>query len=109
MPLIVRIIQPIMWVIGLAVPIIAFGMIFSPKLRAKFMSHQLKASKYMMEQNEELLKELSTKSANLSKEGIKIKAGAVKEGFSVDSIYCKHCGISIDSESKFCKACGKRQ
>ena len=45
MPLIVRIIQPIMWIIGLAVPIFAFAMIFSPKLRAKFMSHQLKASK----------------------------------------------------------------
>ena len=109
MPLIVRIIQPIMWIIGLVAPIFGFAMIFSPKLRAKFMSHQLKASKYMMEENEELLKELSTKSANLSKDGIKIKAGAFKEGFSVGSIYCKHCGFAIDSDSKFCKACGKRQ
>ena len=99
----------IIFISVLVMQIFVLVIFFTPKLRAKFMSHQLKASKYMMEQNEELLKELSTKSANLSKEGIKIKAGAVKEGFSVDSIYCKHCGFAIDSDSKFCKACGKRQ
>lgn len=99
----------IIFISVLIMQIFVLVIFFNPKLRAKFMSHQLKASKYMMEENEELLKELSTKSANLSKDGIKIKAGAVKEGFSVGSIYCKHCGFAIDSDSKFCKACGKRQ
>ena len=99
----------IIFISVLIMQIFVLVIFFNPKLRAKFMGHQLKSTKYMMEQNEELLKELSTKSANLSKDGIKIKAGAVKEGFSVDSIYCKHCGFTIDSDSKFCKACGKRQ
>ena len=45
-----------------------------------------------------------------SDEGIKIKAGAVKEGFTGgDTMYCKHCGTSIDSDSRFCKSCGKAQ
>ena len=24
-------------------------------------------------------------------------------------VYCKHCGASIDSDSTFCKACGRKQ
>ena len=99
----------IIFISVLIMQIFVLVIFFTPKLRAKFMGHQLKSAKYMMEQNEELLKELSTKSANLSKDGIKIKAEAIKEGFSMDSIYCKHCGFAIDSDSKFCKACGKRQ
>ena len=109
LPLIVRIIQPIMWVIGLAAPIFGFAMIFSPKLRAKFMGHQLKSTKYMLDQNEELLKELNTKSANVSKEGIEIKARAMKNGFGPATNYCSSCGERIDTNSKFCKYCGEKQ
>ena len=26
-----------------------------------------------------------------------------------NKVYCKHCGASIDADSKFCKICGKEQ
>lgn len=107
----------------------------SPKLRGKLMSRQIKATKYMMEdakddlneigtiagdiqaqtrknildQNEEVLREVEKRSANIEKEGIKIKMRAMKDGFSKNTVYCKHCGASIDEDSKFCKYCGKEQ
>ncbi len=67
----------------------------------------LKHTKDIVDSNEELLKELSTKSANISKDAIEIKARAVKSGFTTGEMFCKHCGTSIDSDSKFCKSCGK--
>ena len=40
-------------------------------------------------------------------------AKAIKEGFSEmendPQMYCKHCGKSIDADSKFCNHCGKEQ
>ena len=84
-------------------------MIVSPKFRAKFMAHQIKAQKYMLEENEEMLKDINRKTANISKDGVEITARAVKKGFSGETNYCKHCGNSIDADSKFCKVCGKEQ
>lgn len=109
MPFIMKVIVSIITVIVLTIPILVFGMIFSPKLRAKFMNYQLKSSKYVMDENEELLKELNKKGANISREGIKISASAVKEGFSQDTCYCSSCGKSIDANSRFCKYCGEEQ
>lgn len=108
---------------------------FSPKLRGKFMSRQIKSLKYMVEdskddltdittttsnaaikaqknildQNEDILKDITTRKANISKEGIEITTNAIRKGLTKDSIYCKHCGKLIDSDSKFCKICGKEQ
>ncbi len=107
----------------------------SPKLRGKMMSRQLKATKYMMneakddltemgtivgtinaetkknilDQNEEILKDVEKRQANIEKEGIRIKTRAIKEGLEQNKIYCKHCGTTIDEDSKFCKHCGKEQ
>jgi len=115
--------------------IFTFAMMLSPKLRGKFMSRQLKATKYMMDEskddltdiatiagnvsinsrknildeNEDTLRNMATRSANINKEGIEITARAIKDGLSRNSIYCKHCGHSIDEDSKFCKFCGKEQ
>lgn len=87
-----------------------FGMIFSPKLRSKFMGHQLKMQKKMLDDNAELIEEVSTKSAQLGRKSVKTTASAVKEGFTEgDDVYCKHCGESIDNDSTFCKKCGKKQ
>ena len=36
-------------------------------------------------------------------------ARAIKDGFMDKQIYCKHCGASIDEDSRFCKKCGKEQ
>ena len=113
-----------------------FGMIFSPKLRSKFMGHQLKMQKKMLEdnkdviqdigkltggigvqttkgiidENEEDLKNIATKGADVTKDAITTTVKAIKEGLSdSDSVFCKHCGESIDSDSTFCKKCGKKQ
>lgn len=84
-------------------------LMFSPKLRAKMMGRQIKSMKYMIDENEEVLTELSKKGANISKEGIRIKASTIKDGLTGNQIYCKYCGESIDEDSVFCKKCGKEQ
>lgn len=111
--------------------IFTFAMILSPKLRGKMMSKQMKSLKYMMEdseeiltdlsksainvqknildENEDTLKDIATKKANISKKGIETTVRAIKKGLDKEVIYCKHCGSSIDSDSKFCKNCGKEQ
>ena len=105
-------------------------MFLSPKLRGKIMARQIKATRHMIDyskddieelanqginikneilnKNEDKLKEMSTKEANISKDNIKIKARAIKDGLTKDEIYCKYCGNSIDEDSKFCKYCGKK-
>ena len=67
------------------------------------------AQKNILDENEEVLKETANKNADINKEAVKSMASAVKDGFSEGEIYCKHCGASIDSDSKFCKKCGKEQ
>ena len=98
------------------VPILVFGgfiftfaMAFSPKLRSKVMSRQLKAHKYMLDENEDILRELNKRGANIEREGIKIRTSAIKEGFNQDTCYCSSCGKVIDTNSRFCKYCGEEQ
>lgn len=108
--------------------------IFSPKLRGKMMSKQVKSLRYMADYskddlesamttlgnvsvntksnivnaNEDKLKEMADKTANISKDAITTTVSAIKKGIK-DNIYCKHCGELIDKDSKFCKHCGKEQ
>ena len=110
-------------------------MLFSPKLRGKMMSSQIKSVKYMIDEskedltdiattagnvsvktkknildsNEEELKDMATKSANITKDGIETTVRAIRKGIIEDKMYCKHCGTSIDKDSRFCKKCGKEQ
>lgn len=107
------------------------ALIFSPKLKGKMMSRQMKAAKYMLDEskedlkkigdisietrksildnNEDALREMVTKQADIAKKGIEITTRAIKDGFSKNVVYCKHCGAAIDEDSKFCKKCGKEQ
>lgn len=111
--------------------IFTFAMIFSPKLRGKMMSRQFKSIKYMMDEskddfadiansainikknildnNEDVLTKMVNQEANIIKGGVETTARAIKKGITEDKIYCKHCGSPIDSDSKFCKSCGKEQ
>ncbi len=111
--------------------ILAVVMFISPEFRGKMMARQVKSMKYMLDEskkdleamggtvinvkkniiddNEDSLKEISKKEGELAGIGIEKKARAVKEGLLEDEIYCKHCGESIDADSKFCKKCGKEQ
>ena len=61
-------------------------------------------------ENADDLAYMSQKEAEIKSGGVRTTAKAVKEGLTgVESVFCKHCGASIDSDSKFCKKCGKEQ
>lgn len=115
--------------------IFTIALMVSPKLRGKWMSKQIEATKHMMEyskddlkdilsttksvevnaekeildNNEEIMKNNVTRKANINKEGIEITAKAIKEGLINNKVYCKYCGKLIDSDSKYCKVCGREQ
>ena len=106
--------------------IFTIALMVSPKLRGKWMSKQIEATKHMMEYskddlkdilsttksvevNEEIMKNNVTRKANINKEGIEITAKAIKEGLINNKVYCKYCGKLIDSDSKYCKVCGREQ
>jgi len=59
------------------------------------------------------LQESATLGAEVVSPATKTMAKAIKEGFSEmendPQMYCKHCGKSIDADSKFCNHCGKEQ
>ena len=82
----------------------------SPKFRGKILSRNIKATKYMMDESKGDIESISTDMANATKGGIETTVRAIKKGITEDEdIYCKHCGAEIDSDSKFCKKCGKEQ
>lgn len=116
--------------------VLVIAQIVSPKFRGKLMSRQIKATKYMMDEvkddltdlgttvgniginvqkdilnkNEDTLKDLNIRLANIDKEGIEIRTRAIRDGITKsEGIYCKHCGTLIDKDSKFCKNCGGEQ
>lgn len=96
-------------VVAISIFVLTFALILSPKLRGKFMSNQIKATKYMMDESKNDIRDISTSMANATKDGIRITTGAIKDGFTSNYIYCKYCGSSIDGDSRFCKNCGKEQ
>lgn len=84
--------------------------IVSPKMRGKMMARQIKAAKYMLDEAEEDLRDISTRTAQASKSGLSIASGAVKDGFSSGTPkFCKYCSEPIDEDSRYCKRCGKKQ
>ena len=80
-----------------------------PKRMNKMLKNVIKTEKDILDNNEEDLKEIVRRSADIESEGLKIKAKAIKEGLSSNSDFCKYCGESIDNNSKYCKKCGKEQ
>ena len=108
-----------------------FVLIFSPKLRGKMMSNQLKSLKHMadyskedikdlsnmlvqskkdiMDSNYEDLKEINKKSAKLESEVLREKIKVFKDELINSNTYCKYCGEKIDNDSIYCKKCGKKQ
>jgi len=117
-------------IIGLGFVFVILSMV-SPKFRGKMMSRQVKATKHMidyskedledissaainikkniLDENEDVLREMSDKKANIKKGYVKTMTNAIKAGLEENTIFCKHCGSMIDSDSKFCKKCGKEQ
>lgn len=122
-------------IISILIFILTIVLIFSSKFRGKLMSKQIKAVKNMTDyskddienimtnlgnisvnaqnnivtENEETLKNIADKQANINKDSITTISKAIKDGFSKETIFCKHCGSVIDEDSTFCKYCGKEQ
>ena len=117
-------------VIAIGIMVFTFAMMFSPKLRGKMMAKQVqslkhmvnatqddmaelsgamvKTSKKIIDNNEEDLRHISKKSAEINTIGVETTARAIKRGLTEENIYCKYCGASIDSDSVFCNKCGKK-
>ena len=73
-------------------------------------STAVKTKMNILNENEENLKELANREANIKKDYVKTMASALRDGLNDnDTIYCKYCGNMIDSDSTFCKHCGKEQ
>lgn len=90
--------------------VLTFILLFSPKARGKLMSNQIKATKYMVDETKDDIRDISTDMANATKEGIETTVHAIKRGITKkDEIFCRHCGNKIDEDSKYCKHCGKEQ
>lgn len=110
--------------------------IVSPKFRGKLMSKQIKATKHMvdyskediedigtnlgniaiktkkniLDESEDTLRDITNREANIKKGYVKEMASAIHDGLTENAtIYCKYCGSLIDSDSTFCKKCGKKQ
>ena len=92
-----------------AVFVLIIAMNVSPRFKGKMMSREIKAKKYMMDESKEDLKSISDDMAYATKDGVKATVGAIREGLTKTTIFCKHCGSEIDEDSKFCKKCGKEQ
>ena len=70
----------------------------------------INAQNNLLNNNEEKLRSIYNKSADIKKDAIKTTVSAFKSGLTQgETIFCKHCGASIDADSKFCKSCGKEQ
>lgn len=80
-------------------------MAFAPNIQRT----SIKTQKYIIEQNHEDLKDISSQTGEIAGAGVKPVVEAVKDGLSDDKIFCKHCGAEIDADSKFCSRCGKEQ
>ena len=103
-----KIVVVIMIIITAALILCGFVAFFSPKIRGKMMSRNIKATKYMMDESKDDIKSISTDMAEATSDAVEITTRSIKKGLSEDaSIFCKYCGAKIDKDSKFCNKCGK--
>jgi hypothetical protein len=93
---------------GGAVMMISLFILFASFIPS-IMKTQIKTHKYIINENEKDLKDISTKSADIYSEGLTKVAKSIKEGLTENTIFCKYCGKEIDANSQFCMHCGKNQ
>lgn len=96
-------------IIIVAFPIILFAPIIYFIATTSRKKEMGKITKDVISTHEDDLREILTKSANIAKDGFEITATSIKNGFINEKQFCKYCGYSIDSDSKFCKNCGEEQ
>ena len=58
--------------------------------------------------NKDKLDSIIEKGSDMSSIAVEKTVRAIKNGLKDTNIHCKYCGKSIDTDSKFCKNCGKK-
>ncbi len=84
-----------------------FGIsVLNPTL-AKMSAH---TQNVVLDENKDVLTEVSNKGADIKTPAVTKYAKAIKEGLKDETtVFCKHCGKKIDENSTFCKYCGNKQ
>ena len=83
----------------------SFGLLigFKPEI-TRF---SIRTARYFQEENKEELSKLMSQAAEIKSKALSASSQAINEGLK-ETIYCKHCGNKIDSNSGFCKYCGEK-
>lgn len=79
MPHVITIVGVLIFIITIVVFIFVFILMFNPKIRGKFMSKQIKATKYMMDDSKDDIQDVSTNLAKATKDSIEITTRAIKK------------------------------
>lgn len=102
----------IMTILSIGIFIFVFFTIFSPKMRAKLVSQNIKAQKQILDDNKEILKDISEKNADLENISFQKKVKTIQEAFKEEKsqkyIYCQNCGQKNDENAIYCQKCGKK-
>lgn len=69
----------------------------------------VKSAKYIQQENKDDLKDIANTTADITGEAVSKVVRSIKDGLDDEKMYCKHCGASIDADSRFCNKCGKEQ
>ena len=88
--------------IGFMSGVIGLFIGFSPEIAIM----RTKSIKYIQTQNKDDLADIAENTAEITSGMVKTTVRAMNEAMR-DTVYCKHCGATIDSDSKFCSSCGK--
>ena len=86
MPQVITIVGVLIFIITIVVFIFVFILMFNPKIRGKFMSKQIKATKYMMDDSKDDIQDVSTNLAKATKDSIEINTTEMTIDEVVDAI-----------------------
>ena len=67
-----------------------------------------KTARYIQQENKDDLSAIASTSAEIMSDALTKTASALSEG-ARKTMFCKHCGAKIDTDSRFCSVCGKEQ
>lgn len=88
--------------IGVMMTALGFMIGFSPEIAKA----RAKTVRYIQEENKEDLTAIANNNAEIMSDAVSKTASAFANGVQ-KTMFCKHCGERIDSDSTFCSHCGK--
>ena len=69
----------------------------------------IKTRKYLINETKDYMKDIADTKADIASGAITKTVSAVKSGWKGEKMHCKHCGVEIDIDSKYCNKCGGQQ